>query len=83
MKLFSMAFIALPFLFGALTWLLRESDRAFVFFLFWLAASIACLVRGFVIRRQHLPLTWVCIGVGVLQFALMFVLPLFISRKTF
>jgi len=83
MKLLTITFMALPFMLGALTWLQRENDLAFWLFSFWLLASMTCLAWGFFIRRSHLSLAWGCAGVGILQFALMFVLPMIVPHKTF
>jgi hypothetical protein len=76
MKLPSIFFMALPFLFCASTWFLRESDRAILFFGLWMLASITCLGWGFVIRRSHPSLAWGCVGAGMVQFALVFILPM-------
>ena len=69
-KLPSIFFMALPFVFCALTWFLRESDGAVLFFGLWMLASIICLGWGFYIRRSLPSLAWGCVGVGMVQFAL-------------
>ncbi len=74
--------MALPFVFCALTWFLQDSDRAVLLFMFWMLTSIICLGWGFLIRRSHPSLAWGCVGVGMVQFALVAILPLLTEAKT-
>jgi hypothetical protein len=74
--------MALPFVFCALTWFLRESDRAMLLFGLWMLASIICLGWGFYIRRSLPSLAWSCVGVGAIQFALVLILPLVAQART-
>jgi hypothetical protein len=74
--------MALPFLFCALTWFLRESGGAILYFSLWMVASIICLGWGFYIRHSHPSLAWRCVGIGMVQFALVLILPLLTPAKT-
>lgn len=74
--------MALPFMFCVLTWLARESDRVPLFFGCWMLTSIICLGWGFFIRRNHPSLAWGCVGVGMVQFALIFIIPMLTEAKT-
>jgi len=76
MKLPSIFFMALPFVFCAMTWFLRESDGSVLFFELWMLASIICLGWGFYIRRSLPSFAWGCVGVGMAQFALVAILPM-------
>jgi hypothetical protein len=76
MKLLSIFFMALPFLFCAMTLFFLESDRSVLFFELWMLASIICLGWGFYIRRSLPSFAWGCVGVGMAQFALVAILPM-------
>jgi hypothetical protein len=81
MKLLTTFFMTLPFLFCALAWFLPEGDRAIFFFGLWMVASITCLGWGFFIRHSYPSWAWGCVGVGMVQFALVAILPMLAQAR--
>ena len=81
MKTATVVFMLVPFVCGTACYLWQDSSSFEEMFGLWGFSTVACLVWGFFIRRKHRGQAWACVGIGLLQLAIM-LLPALRKGKT-
>jgi hypothetical protein len=71
MKLATIVLMLMPFAFASACYLFPSTRNAEMILGFWAVCTVACLGWGFLIRRRHPGLAWVCVAIGFVQLALM------------